>query len=96
MTRKREDLSREHVGDLSGYAEDELANLRELVILDLSRLDDEVRQADRRIKAFNQRKQELAHERAERGALIRAIKHQLSQRSRGMTSPPRGRLRAMR
>lgn len=94
---RRDDLSRDKIGDLSTYAEDELANLRELLILDLTRIDDEGKLADRRIKAFNQRKQELAHERAERASMLRAIKHQLSQRTRvGLTSAPRGRLRALR
>lgn len=85
----RLDLSK--LGDLENYYDDELASVREALILDLARIEDEARQADARIKAFNVRKQALNEERAARARTIRAVKHELSQRLRADAAPTRRR-----
>jgi hypothetical protein len=77
-----ERLDLDQLGDLENYYDDELADVREKLIADVARIEDENRQADARIKAFNVRKQELNQQRAERARAIRAVKHELSQRMR--------------
>lgn len=79
-------LDLEQLGDLENYYDDELAEVREKLITDIARIEQENRVLDGRIKEFNKRKQELAHERAERSRAIRSVKHELSQRTR--TNPP--------
>ena len=54
------------LGDLENYYDDELANVREKLIDDIARIEQENRVIDGRIKEFNRRKQERAHERAPR------------------------------
>ena len=78
------------LGELENYYDDELADVREKLIDDIARIEQENRVIDGRIKEFNRRKQELAHERAERSKAIRAVKHELSQRLRN-DSPQRQR-----
>lgn len=75
-------LTPEAVGDLENYYDDQLQELRERILTDLARIDDEYRQADKRIKDFNVRKQQLMQERAERARVLRALKHELHQRMR--------------
>lgn len=82
---------------LDHYRDDELYDLREQLLADITRIEGERRQADERIKAFNIRKQELDEERADRARAIRAVKHMLNQRQRGhVATAPRGKLRAAR
>jgi chromosome segregation ATPase len=83
-------LDLEQLGELENYYDDELADVREKLIDDIARIEQENRVIDGRIKEFNRRKQELAHERAERSKAIRAVKHELSQRLRN-DSPQRQR-----
>ena len=83
-------LDLEQLGDLENYYDDELADVREKLITDIARIEQENRVIDGRIKEFNKRKQELAHERAERSRAIRAVKHELHQRLR-TDSPQRQR-----
>jgi hypothetical protein len=83
-------LNLDQLGELENYYDDELADVREKLIDDIARIEQENRVIDGRIKEFNRRKQELAHERAERSKAIRAVKHELSQRLRN-DSPQRQR-----
>ena len=83
-------LDLDQLGELENYYDDELADVREKLIDDIARIEQENRVIDGRIKEFNRRKQELAHERAERSKAIRAVKHELSQRLRN-DSPQRQR-----
>ena len=83
-------LDLEQLGDLENYYDDELADVREKLITDIARIEQENRVIDGRIKEFNKRKQELTHERAERSRAIRAVKHELTQRLR-TDSPQRQR-----
>lgn len=83
-------LDLDRLGELENYYDDELADVREKLIDDIARIEQENRVLDGRIKEFNRRKQELAHERAERSKAIRAVKHELSQRLRN-DSPQRQR-----
>ena len=83
-------LDLDQLGELENYYDDELADVREKLIDDIARIEQENRVIDGRIKEFNRRKQELAHERAERSKAIRAVKHELSQRLRN-NSPQRQR-----
>ena len=78
------------LGDLENYYDDELAGVREKLIADIARIEQENRVVDGSIKEFHRRKQELAHERAERSKAIRAVKHELHQRLRN-DSPQRQR-----
>lgn len=88
------ELSADAIGDLTLYSEDELARLREKLIDDISRIEQENRQCDKRIKDFNVRKHELQQERADRSRTIRAVRHTLMQRQRAdVQSAPRARLR---
>lgn len=98
MPRRPPELDLAALGDLTLYSEEELSQLREKLIDDLSRIDEENKQADKRIKAFNMRKQELMEERADRARAIRAIKDVVNRRRFAMPerTPPRGRLRAAR
>jgi hypothetical protein len=75
-------LDLDQLGELENYYDDELADVREKLIDDIARIEQENRVIDGRIKEFNRRKQELAHERAERSKAIRAVKHELHQRLR--------------
>ena len=90
-----ERLDLDQLGDLENYYDDELVDVRETLITDITRIEQENRAIDSRIKEFNMRKQELAHERAERSRAIRAIKHELHQRMRN-DSPQRQRRAAGR
>lgn len=83
-------LDLDQLGELENYYDDELADVREKLIDDIARIEQENRVIDGRIKEFNRRKQELAHERAERSKAIRAVKHELHQRLRN-DSPQRQR-----
>ena len=85
-----ERLALDQLGDLENYYDDELTDVRETLIIDLTSIEQENRAIDGRIKELNMRKQELAHERAERSRVIRAIKHELHQRMRN-DSPQRQR-----
>ena len=83
-------LDLDQLGELVNYYDDELADVREKLITDIARIEQENRVIENRIKEFNKRKQELAHERAERSRAIRAVKHELHQRLRN-NSPQRQR-----
>ena len=56
------------------YYCNELADVREKLIDGIARIKQENRVVDGRIKAFNRRKQELAHEPSK---AIRSVKHEL-------------------
>ena len=90
-----ERLDLDQLGDLENFYDDELVDARENLITDIAGIEQENRGIEARIKELNMRKQELAHERAERSRAIRAIKHELSQRTRS-DSPQRQRRAAGR
>ena len=90
-----ERLDLDQLGDLENFYDDELVDARENLITDIAGIEQENRSIEARIKELNMRKQELAHERAERSRAIRAIKHELSQRMRS-DSPQRQRRAAGR
>jgi uncharacterized protein YeeX (DUF496 family) len=92
MSRRPPELDLEALGDLTLYSDDELSALREKLIDDISRIEGEAKQCDKRIKDFNIRKQELQQERADRSRAIRAVRNVVMQRSRLPVTPPRGKL----
>lgn len=78
----RDLLASDALGNLQNYDHDELAALREKLIEDLSRIDQEQRHHDEAIKFHNVAKQGLTQQRADRGRALRAIRHELSLRGR--------------
>lgn len=75
-------LNVEDLGDLAQYSEDELVRLREKLIDNERRIQQESVHLAKRIKEINQARSDLQHELAENARSMRAVKHTLGQRAR--------------
>lgn len=98
MPKRADPLALDALGNLANYDTDELTELREKYIADLERIDQEGRHHDRKIREHNVAKNDLMHQRGQRGKALRALKHELSLRGRPepvrTTLVARGRARA--
>ena len=75
-----EPLTLDALGDLSARNDEELLWLRERLIMDVERIQQESAQAQEEIKNLNRRRHELKAESAQRARALRAVKHVLRQR----------------
>jgi len=78
---KAESLKLEDLGDLHGYDDDELARLREKLIVDVGRIQAESAEHAKHISELNHARNDLQREQAERARALRAVKHTLLQRA---------------
>ena len=74
MSKRPPELDLDALGDLTLYSDQELSQLREKLIDDVDRIEQERKRCDKRIKDFNIRKAELDQERANRARALRAIR----------------------
>ncbi|MFM2415912.1 MAG: hypothetical protein RL385_635 [Pseudomonadota bacterium] len=86
---KAESLNFEDLGDLQGYDDGELVQIREKLIADVGRIQAESAHHAKRISELNQARNELQREQAERARALRAVKHTLLQRVHTQKQPPR-------